>query len=156
MKELKNKIFNSVLLLAILACSPQQDDIGLIKEFVDTCLLSNNKIDEKSFKMYLHISDENYDAKLEMVSYFIEEFQKQLTFESEYDVLPYKELESIQMLDHKIDYGNKSQVYYVIFDNDIKLFFIVDNQHIVSFFKAPTISKGRKTVEPNVIHPFIL
>lgn len=153
---LKFIVVGFIVFIVFIACKPKLDNKQLIKNFITNCIVTDTEITESLLKTYLQISEEKKQIKTEIIEAFIKDYRKEFSTIENYKVYFFKEIDKAITSFQEILYPDKDQIYYVIAQNKVKMFFIIKNQKIISFFGNITILKGKPKAGTNTVKPFML
>jgi len=138
------------------ACKSKFDDKQLIESFLTNYIVKDTPITENQLKSYFYINEEKKQVKIKIIKEFIKNYKKDFVYSDNYKIISYNKIDKSTKFFKEVLYINKDHIYYVILKNEIKMFFIVKNQKIISFFGNITIPKKESISKKDRIKPFML
>jgi len=116
-----------------------------IRRFIERQNNSYNGIEH-----YVNINESKNESYMVLINKFVEYYKKDIQSVGNYQILKHDELDIIISPKDKVVYNNYNNVFYLIADDEVKMFFIFEDKKIISFFGNITKVKNGK------IYPFIL
>ncbi len=126
-------VIASILLLSISCKSNGQADMQLVNSFVEKVIRDSPKADAKVLEQYLTIKNENKEMLVQYIQAYISEFHKMIDNAS-YEVIDHVEKQRRTEIEQEVLYKGDGSLFYLISNNRVEIFFIVEEGKIVSFF----------------------
>ncbi|MAN58790.1 MAG: hypothetical protein CMC08_03010 [Flavobacteriaceae bacterium] len=123
-----------VLILSIIGKCYGQFTPTIITEFVEEFIIAKNKPDYSKLEHYLVLREDLQSGTVELVKTYIEDFNNELSALKDYRIVPRLELHNDLLENKKIIYNGEGRVFYLVSGNEVKMFFILENNKIISFF----------------------
>jgi hypothetical protein len=130
------------IIFSLISCGNNKNEKKLVEEFVENYIVNNDNYNFKGIDKYIHFSNKKKEEKIELAKTILKLKIQEISSFDNYKILNHTDLTNDIKNKINVIY-NKDKLYYLIINNEIKMFFIVEEMKIISFVSG--LQKNKKT-----------
>ena len=123
-----------IMLPVVMVGCNSESNLTPVDDFVENFIVGESAPNYENLEHYVEIEDSKSEQIKEMIKLYVEDYRNELRSVKNYEIITDRELSNKHSFENNIVYEPRENIRYLVVDGKVKMFFIVNEGKIISFF----------------------